>query len=85
MYKGELCTPAHFTVILLTTAFVLDQLGSQVILLSQPHTALWLAKWGRDGEFVEKGKNPLNWETEGSLRRQQGKFSINSTENELAN
>lgn len=83
--EAEPCTLAPFTAILLTTAFVLDQLGSWVFSLSQSHTALWLAKWGRDGECVEKGKNLLNWETEGSPRRQQGKFSINSTENELAN
>lgn len=87
MDKAEPCTLAPFTVIHLTTffAFVLDQLGSWVFLLSQPCIALRLAKRGRDEEYVEKGKNPLNWATEGSPRRQQGKFSINSTENELAN
>lgn len=65
--------------------FCLDQLGSWVFFLGQPHTALWQGKWGGDGECVGKGKNPLSWETEESPRRQKGKFSINSTENELAN
>lgn len=83
--EAQPCTLAPFTVVLLTTAFVLDPLGSWVFLLSQPHTALWLAKRERDGQFVGKSKNLLNWETGGSPRRQQGKFFTNSTENELAN
>lgn len=69
--KAQPCTLAPFTVILLTIALVLDQLGSWEFFLSQPHTAPWLGKrWGVCGKWWESlklGNGRKSQEREGKI------------------